>query len=89
MSARDLVWLLFALSVAVTAGLAFQAHRMRHDGYQLAAMVAGSVAAGFGILLFVTSDLMANFSLPTPVTVVLFIVAIVVVIWGCRRSRWL
>ncbi len=89
MSARDVVWLLFALSVAVTAGLAFQAYRMRHDGYQLAAMVAGSVAAGFGILLFATSDLMANFSLPTPVTVVVFIIAIVVVIWGSRRSRWL
>ena len=87
MSARDLVWLLFALSVAATVGLAFQAYRMRHDGYQLAAMVAGSVAAGFGILLFATSDLMADFSLPTPVTVVLFIIAIGVAIWGSRRSR--
>ena len=89
MSAQALVWLLFALSVAATAGLAVQAYRTRHDGYQLAAMVAGSVAAGFGILLFATSDLMADFSLPTPVTVVLFIVAIVVVIWGSKRSRWL
>jgi hypothetical protein len=88
-SARDLVWLLFALSVAATAGLAFQAYRARHDGYQLAAMVAGSVAAGFGILLFATSELMADFSLPTPVTVILFIIAIVVIIWGSRRSRWL
>ena len=89
MSAGDLVWLLFALSVAAAAGLAFQAYRTRHDGYQLAAMVAGSVAAGFGILLFATSDLMADFSLPTPVTVVLFIIAIGVAIWGSRRSRWL
>ena len=89
MSAPDLVWLLFALSVAVTAGLAFQAYRMQHDGYQLAAMVAGSAAAGFGILLFATSDLMANFSLPTPVTVILVVVTIGVAIWGSRRSRWL
>jgi hypothetical protein len=50
-------------------------------------MVAGSVAAGFGILLFATSDLMDDFSLPTPVTVVLFIIAIGVAIWGSRRSR--
>ena len=89
MSAREVVWLLFALSVAATAGLAFQAYRMRHDGYRLAAMVAGAVAGGFGILLFASSDLMADFSLPAPVTAVLLIIAVVVAIWGSRNSRWL
>ena len=89
MGATELVMLLLALSLAATAALAWQGFRTGQDGYQIAAMAVGSVAVGLGILLFATSDLMANFDLPAPVTVVLLVVAVVVVIWGWRRSRWL